>query len=295
MKIGIVSWNIRHLRPQKVADYIDYITPRLIYGRIAILYENKIDNNQNDELCDLLAQTMVDKMPDSVVECKSLAVPVGTNENVVVVYVSKCKTGPNSKTPNTNISIEVRHNPTFDQQLATKGQYAMEHSYNETVMANIQMARADFRIPAILEVKVTKQGQAAKIINIMAWHAPGPATGLPPLLWNVFQPILYNHVDLYVGDFNMTGLKGKAPITPICLHRTNQSTTFTKGGPVPHAEGLDLVFRNHLRIGDRAMPVQVDDEFIGRATVQVIAPGGDLDTAFDVSDHLPVYIELKEV
>ncbi|HVT93513.1 MAG TPA: hypothetical protein VHD76_11765 [Bryobacteraceae bacterium] len=25
------------------------------------------------------------------------------------------------------------------------------------------------------------------------------------------------------------------------------------------------------------------------ATVQVIAPGGDLDTAFDVSDHLPVY------
>lgn len=295
MKIGIISWNIRHLRPEKVTEYLDYIVPRLIYGRIAILYENKIDNNKNDELCQLLAQTMVDKMPDSVVQCKSLAVPVGTNENVVVVYVSKCKTGPNSSTPNTDISIKIRRITSFDEKLWEKGQYAMEHSYNETVMANIQSARADFRIPAILEVTVQKAGADAKIINIMAWHAPGPATGLPPLLWNVFQPILYNYVDLYVGDFNMTGLKEKAPLTPICLHRTNQSTTFTKGGPVAHQEGLDLVFRNQLSIGDLKVPVQVDDEFIARATVQVMDPGAKLDVAFDVSDHLPVYIELKEV
>ncbi len=295
MKIGIISWNIRHLRPDKVTDYLEYIMSRLVQGRIAILYENKIDNNKNGELCILLRDRLSNKLGAAALECKSMYVNVGTNENVIVVWVSRYKTGPKSKTPNTDISIAIRHVTDYNDAMWAKGVKAMKECRNETVMGNLAALRDDFRIPAILEVTVTKAGEDPKVIKIMAWHAPGPATGLPPLMWDVFQKILYNYVNLYVGDFNMTGLKEQAPISPICIHRTFQSTTITERGPVSHQEGLDLVFRNYLRIGNRAMPVQADDKFVARTTVQVIPPGDNLVTAMEVSDHLPVYIELREV
>lgn len=290
MKLGIVSWNIRHLRPQKVNDYLDRIIPHLVVGRLVLLYENKASNNKNNELCDLLAHSMADELDDADVEFTAMAVEVGTNENVVAAWTSKCKTGPRSKVPNTDIHIDVDHNGTWDHRLDRDGWAALRRSTNETVMANVQQGKADFRIPAVLDVTIQRNA-ATRNLRIAAWHAPGPATGLPPVMWGAFQNVLGNHVDLYVGDFNMTGL-GTQTAQPITLMRTHQSTTITDQGPVKHQEGLDLVYRNALRIGDASTAVNPMNGLIGRATVSVRNPTNYVQ-AYEVSDHLPVYIEIK--
>lgn len=292
MKLGIISWNIRHLRPEKVSDYVDYVFPRLVHGRMLLLYENKISNNENDKLCALLAEEL-HKAVDSVdTKFRWLAVPVGTNENVIVCWTKYCKTGKRSSTPDTWIGIKVEANAAYDHKLWKVGTKAVHSSLNETVMANVQMGRAHFRIPAILDVTIEKQGGSSKFLRIAAWHAPGPATGLPPLLWREFQKVLMDDVDLYVGDFNMTGLTEQSK-DPIVLHRTQQSTTITEDGPVAHKEGLDLVYRNTARLGDASSAVNTSGSLVGKVRVSVLPPGDDYKKAFAVSDHLPVYIEVK--
>lgn len=292
MKLGIVSWNIRHLRPEKVADYVDYIFPRLVHGRMLLLYENKISNNENDELCKLLAKELSKEINSKDVEFEWVAVPVGTNENVIVCWMRYCKTGKNSTTPDTWISIKVKPNYSFQAKLLEVGKKAVESSLNETVMANVQSGRAHFRVPAILDVTIGKHGGKSTSLRVAAWHAPGPATGLPSLLWREFQKVLLDDVDLYVGDFNMTGLSEQTR-QPLVLHRTGQSTTITEGGPVNHQEGLDLVYRNTVRLGDASSGVNTSSNLVGRVRVSVLPPGNDYKKAFAVSDHLPVYIEVK--
>jgi hypothetical protein len=292
MKLSIISWNIRHLRPDKVADYANYVFPRLVLGRMLFLYENKISNNQNDELCALLAARLDKEAKEVKADFYWLAVPVGTNENVIVCWTRRVKTGDKSSTPNKWITIDVAKNTSFNQELWDKGRIAMESSMNETVMANIQMLRAQFRIPAVVDVTIKKQGGSAKALCIAAWHAPGPATALPPLLWNVFQDILHPTVDLYVGDFNMTGLTPQTK-QAIALQPSGYSTTITKTGPTKHREGLDLVARNTVRLGDASSGVNANNGLVGRVNVQVVDPGNDYKKAFAVSDHLPIYIEVK--
>lgn len=290
MKLGIVSWNIRHLRPEKVSEYLDDIIPHLVVGRLVLLYENKATNNKNNELCELLAQSMADRLNDADVRFTSQAVDVGTNENVVAVWTSRCKTGPRSKLPNTEIRIDVNHNSTWDARLERDGWDSILRSSNETVMANVQQNKADFRVPAVLDVAISRR-DGERQLRVAAWHAPGPATGLPPLMWTAFQNVLGNHVDLYVGDFNMTGL-GQQTAQAITLMRTHQSTTITPNGMVNHAEGLDLVYRNSLRIGDATTQVNAMNGLIGRATVSVVNTA-NFPRSYKVSDHLPVYIEIK--
>ena len=290
MKLGIISWNIRHLRPEKVSEYLDDIIPHLVVGRLVLLYENKATNNKNNELCDLLADSMADWLDDANVEFTAMPVDVGTNENVVAVWTSECKTGPRSKFPNADIRIDVDHNSTWDAQLERDGWRAIRSSTNETVMANVQQNKADFRIPAVLDVTI-RRGDGTRRLRVAAWHAPGPATGLPPLMWRAFQNVLGNQVDLYVGDFNMTGL-GQQTAQAITLMRTYQSTTITSDGMVNHDEGLDLVYRNALRVGDATTQVNAMNGLIGRATVSV-RNTANFARAYKVSDHLPVYIEIK--
>ena len=292
MKLSIISWNIRHLRPDKVADYANYVFPRLVLGRMLFLYENKVSNNGNDELCILLADGLKKLAREAKAEFDWLAVPVGTNENVIVCWTRRCKTGENSSTPDKWITIDVDVNGAFDQALKQRGRAAMESSTNETVMANIQMLRAQFRIPAVVDVTIKKQGGSAKAICIAAWHAPGPATALPPLLWNVFQDVLHPSVDLYVGDFNMTGLTPQTK-PAIVLQPTGESTTITKYGSTSHSEGLDLVARNTVRLGDASSGVNTGNGLVGRVQVQIVDPGQNFAKAFAVSDHLPIYIEVK--
>lgn len=89
--------------------------------------------------------------------------------------------------------------------------------------------------------------------------------GAAPLLNSVFQEYLKGVVDLFIGDFNMTGLgtDERTVNLPMRLHRTHVSTTITKAGPVDHDEGLDLVYRNAATLSDGSMATGV---MVGRAT-----------------------------
>lgn len=118
--------------------------------------------------------------------------------------------------------------------------------------------------------------------------------GSAPLLNYVFQTYLKEFVDLFIGDFNMTGLGSDTRTVnlPMTLHRTHGSTTITKAGPVGHEEGLDFVYRNAATLSDGSMATGV---MIGRATVSVVPKPVSLsyEQAFDVSDHRPIMITIK--
>ncbi len=133
-----------------------------------------------------------------------------------------------------------------------------------------------------------------RTIRIAGWHAPGPAVGSAPLLNHVFQTFLQPHLDLFIGDFHMTGLdSGGVPIaTPMTLRRTNASTTITPLGDVPHAEGLDLVYAGAMLT---AAGAGVGGVALGRAQVSVIPfpPMMDHDYMHRLSDHRTVMVEIK--
>ena len=119
---------------------------------------------------------------------------------------------------------------------------------------------------------------------------------MPPLLNQVFQTLLLDQIDLFISDFNMTGLDetpSKVPL-PLTLYRTSSSTTYTKNGPVDHEEGLDLVYVDAARI---APGVAVSDTQIGRAVVSVLPKPSTIsfEDAFNLTDHLPVLVTLKHL
>ncbi|WP_145962952.1 hypothetical protein [Mangrovicoccus ximenensis] len=114
----------------------------------------------------------------------------------------------------------------------------------------------------------------------------------------MFQARLHGDLDLFLGDFNMTGLdRSGTPVdTPMTLFRTGQSTTITGTGPVPHQEGLDLVYAG---TSIRSPGAVVDGVALGRAQTSVIpfpmSPGGTPfghDYMYRLSDHRPVLVEL---
>lgn len=117
-------------------------------------------------------------------------------------------------------------------------------------MSKLSLLQDEFRIPAVVNIVLTKPDGAPKTVRVASWHAPGPATGMPALLNYCFQEILKGHIDLFIGDFNMTGLDEdtKKVSLPMTLFRTGGSTTYTKTGPVAHEEGLDLVYANPTTI-----------------------------------------------
>lgn len=297
MRLNIISWNIRHLRWEKVTDYLKDILSQTESGHIMFFYENKQSNEMGKEFVDVFEKGLAGSTATGSARLAwgGCRYPVGTNENVWTVFSKSCKTGPKSKFgmgQDFSLSVAAQHQ--YDKLLAREGDAALEASSSITIRSARSVGQGDFRIPAVFHFTLTKPNGAAKTIRIAAWHAPGPATGAPPLLNYVFQQHLKKEVDLFVGDFNMTGL-GEDQRTvnlPMKLCETHTSTTITKSGPVQHEEGLDLVYRNKKTL----LPpgVAVNHKMIGRATVGVVpVPGNDYEKAFELSDHRPILITLK--
>src|SRR5262249_18735427 len=98
MKLTVISWNIRHLRYEKVVGYKPLIKTGLGDGHIAFLYENKADKPDNPDMWEKLTTIMHGVHGKSEdVEIGIQTVNVGTNEHVVVLYTSKRVTGANSR------------------------------------------------------------------------------------------------------------------------------------------------------------------------------------------------------
>jgi hypothetical protein len=297
MKLNIISWNIRHLRMEKVNLYLATILKQLDAGHVMFFYENKEDNVLGRAFVDAIGNplTLSDGAGSMRLTWAGIAYQVGTNENVWIVYSNSCTTGPNSKSNmGVPFTITVTANHTYDDTLKQVGAKALKSSTNETVMANLAQGKGKFRIPALVHIIINKPDGSSKTIRVASWHAPGPAQGSSPLLNYYFQTTLAGHIDLFVGDFNMTGVGGQTRNVqlPLTLHRTNTSTTLTEAGPVPHEEGLDLVYMDAARIASGTV---VGGGQIGRATVSVIPKPANktFPQTFELSDHLPVLVTLK--
>jgi hypothetical protein len=298
MKLNVISWNIRHLRMDKVKEHLAQILAQVDAAHLMFFYENKDSNPLGGDFVSALGEPLSkSKGAGSMrLEWAGVKYPVGTNENVLIVYSKKCTTGPKSKQgEGLEFTIQVKAlDGEYKGMLTDLGLNALKSSCNLTIMSNLAQGKTEFRVPAVVQVTLTKPKGDTKDLRIAAWHAPGPAQGSAPLLNYCFQTYLHNKIDLFVGDFNMTGLDANPSGVnlPLSLFRTNSSTTITPNGPVQHPEGLDLVYGDGLRLANGAA---VGPSQIGRANVSVVPlpPGVNFQDAYALSDHRPVLVTLK--
>ncbi|MCX4244142.1 DUF4157 domain-containing protein [Paraliomyxa miuraensis] len=275
--LTVISWNVRHIRPDKVDDYGDYIASQINGADVVFFYENKQKNNKEGACIKKLIALM---KKTTKVEWGGIVTPVLTNENVLTIY----------RKTRGSTTITVTPDDGYMNKLKLAADKGVRSSMNQTIMSNLSIGWAEARIPAIVDVTVAPKVSRKQTFKVSAWHAPGPSTALAPLLWKNYVPVLYNDVDLYVGDYNMT--TAGDVMTPVDLVRTYQSTTYTGSGPVNHNEGLDLVFRNKLRLVNGSP--DFDDGEKAKIVASVIPKPNDVgyDDAYEITDHLPVKVVL---
>jgi hypothetical protein len=301
MKLNIISWNIRHLRADKVEKYLKLILHQLNAGHVMFFYEHKNIQGQ------LLGREFVDAIGGNLLKSKAAGsmrlgwtgyrYDVDTNEFVWIVYSSKCTTGPKSSvTEGQPFTIAHKACHEYDNALREVGRKALSTSMNETIMSDRASKTAKFRIPAVVHFRITKPDGSMKTVRIASWHAPGPAKATAPLLNYHFQRLLRGEIDLFIGDFNMTGIGPDPRVAnlPMTLQRTNTSTTLTASGPVAHEEGFDLVYIDAATI---APGIAAQGTQIGKAFVSVIPKPDSVsyEEMYDLSDHLPVLVTLKSL
>lgn len=299
LKLNIISWNIRHLRMEKVNTYIAQILEQVDTGHVMFFYENKCSNDMGRAFVNAIGTPLTKSAGAGSMRLtwKAHAYAVGTNEFVWIVWSNQCTTGPRSRTgAGQPFTIQLTPQHSEDGPLREWGAKALKSSLNATILSNLSVGRGKFRTPAVVHLTITKPDGTTKTIRIASWHAPGPAQGSAPLLNYYFQTALKNKIDLFIGDFNMTGLDTETSRVslPLTLHRTNQSTTITASGPVAHEEGLDLVYIDAARI---APGLIVGGNQIGAAVVSVLPKPASMSyqEAFDLSDHLPILVRLKRL
>lgn len=304
MKLTVISWNIRHLRYDKVKEHSKKIRVGLAGGHVAFLYENKMSHNDNIEMYEKLV-SIVGKAHGDDVQVRALNIPVGTNEYVVVVYTEMRKVGDGSVnfTKGDEVQIDVSHNQVYDDRLWDKGWDALRASYNVTVRSEIQAQRVrhkfGYRIPAVVDVVVTKPDFTQRKFRIAAWHAPGPAKGTGPALFQAYGEVLADHIDLFVGDFNYNPKGSFAP--PKILKDTLQwykvrgSTTVREDGrATSHSAGPDLVYYNVDKLVAYGGNVGLGSCLIG--DIAIGQEDTDLaDDLYSLTDHLPVVVSLKRL
>jgi hypothetical protein len=304
MKLTVISWNIRHLRYEKVHTHSRKVREGLTDAHVAFLYENKMSNNDNVEMYEKLVK-ILSKAHQTDVEISALSIPVGTNEYVQVVYTEKREVGPNSlnHTPGENIEITVSRVSTYDDRLWDNGWESLKRSYNDTVRSEISGGRVrdrhGYRIPAVVEVQILKPDFTTRTVTIAAWHAPGPAKGTAPLLFEAYGKVLAKHVDLFVGDFNYNPRGSFAP--PKLLedvlrwYKVVGATTIQEeGGRTKHSSGPDLMYYNTNRLVSDGANVGAGKALIGNVEIR----DEDYDLAedlFELTDHLPLVVTLKRL
>jgi hypothetical protein len=283
----------------KVQSYLAHLIWQVEDGHVIFFYENKQTNNLGREFVDAIGNGLNGNTSSGSTRLTwgGLSYQVGTNENVWIVFSKTCTTGPSSKQGSGlpfSIAVTAQHG--LDGALQNAGLQALKTSMNNTIMSNLSMGKAEFRTPAIVHITITKPNGSIKVVRVAAWHAPGPAQGSAPLLNETYQRLLHGHVDIFLGDFNMTGLDttpSRVPL-PLTLRPTGGSTTLTANGPVPHQEGLDLVYMDSTRLGAGTV---VNGNQIGNAYVCSLGKPNHLtyQEAYDLSDHLPILVTLKEL
>jgi hypothetical protein len=296
MILNLISWNIEHLRMEKVEMYLDDIIEQVAVGHVLFLYENKLGNTR-------MARPFVDMLGGglSARDQKATTVSkrtkwnghlydVGTNEGVWIVYSSEFVSSVGNFC---YLRLKAKHD--FDADLRRVGGQAHASCQSNTVLSNRSVGKTDFRIPAVVNLWIDKQdGSRSGILRVAAWHAPGPSEGSAHLLNEAFQKYLEPYIDLFLGDFNLTGLDnlgGSIKLQPtLKLHRTNQSTTISAAGPVGHAEGYDLVYRHKKTLGGAA-----SNKALGRAEVSVIPIPASMNyqEASKISDHRPILVTVR--
>lgn len=303
MKLTVISWNIRHLRYEKVKEHSKKIRTGLSGAHITFLYENKMSHSDNVDMYEKLVSIM-GKAHEDDVEISALNIPVGTNEYVVVVYTEKRKVGDSYHfNKGEEVQIDVSHNPTYDERLWDKGWESLQASYNDTVRSEIQLQRIKrkfgYRIPAVVDVDVTKPDFTRRRLKIAAWHAPGPAKGTAPYLFRAYGEVLADHIDLFVGDFNYNPRGSFAP--PKILkgtlkwYKVSGSTTVRDdGNKTNHTAGPDLMYYNINKLIADGGNVGV-----GQCLINEVAIGHEdtdlADNLFSLTDHLPLVVSLKRL
>jgi hypothetical protein len=301
MRLSVISWNIRHLRKEKIETHQTQVVKDLADGHVVFLYENKMDHSDNGEMYDLLMDALGEAHGNSEdIAISALSVPVGTNEYVQVVYTSRRVTGPNSQHgPGQAIDIEVSKNTTWNRRLWDEGWNRLSRSYNNTVLSEISQQRLakgkGYRIPAIVDVVITKPDASRRTITIAAWHAPGPAKATAPSLFEAYCGVLTD-IDLLVGDFNYnpnTRFSPAKQVGKLSLESVLGSTTINeKAEPTNHTAGPDLIYYNKEKVS--SMAFQTRKALIGNVEVREgdVALGKVL---WDLSDHRPVVLTLKNL
>jgi hypothetical protein len=298
MKFRIVSWNIRHFRAEKIQDYWSVIRDETCDAHLAFFYENKMSNNTGGKTILKLKDKIASSSKFLSPEYKYYVVPVGTDENVLLFCALKPKTGKNSKYgAGRTFEVAISADDVLKNSLYGPGEEKLKSSKNLTVLTNLAWNKSEFRVPAIVDVQITRPDKTTKTFKIAAWHAPGPAMGMAEPLWEAYKEQLADHVDVYVGDFNFPGTE-TSKHAKVALVPTGTSTTFTKSGLVPHQEGLDLVFRNT----DTIAPSKSQFGTLGASykawldvDVSLIDAFPTWEEAFEMTDHRPVIATLHGI
>jgi hypothetical protein len=303
VKLTLISWNIRHLKKQKVEKHEAQIIKDMANGHVIFLYENKMNHIDNADMYDLLASALGSAHGNKKgVEIANMSIGVGTNEFVQVVYTAKRLPGPHSRyDPDQTIEIDVTRNNTLTNALWDAGWERLKASYNRTVVSEIahqQIGKGvGYRIPAVVDIAVrTPDWTRTTTLTVAAWHAPGPAKATAPALFEVYAKVL-DDVHLFVGDFNYnpdSRFSPKTSVGNLHLERMAGSTTLREdGSKTSHTSGPDLVYYNSSLIHD-PMKFRIGKTCIGNVEVREddIALG---DRLYKLSDHRPVVVTLKNL
>ena len=169
MKLNLISWNIRHLRMDKVKKYIDHILLQVDSGHVMFFYENKSKNDTGKEFVDAIGDPLTKSASAGSMrlEWGGLRYSVGTNENVWINYSKSCTIGDKSKifTQGSPFTITVRAEHSHDGILQTEGMNALKNSRNVTIMSKISMLETEFRTPAIVHIIIDKPDGKSKTIS----------------------------------------------------------------------------------------------------------------------------------
>jgi hypothetical protein len=311
MKLYIISWNIRHFRQEKLDEYLPQIYEHAKDGHIVFIYEEKIKPitlNRSNTVADL-REKIEDETMDVDILYESLAVPVGTNENVVVLYTKQSCPRESKKSKlwkkfgnSATFQIAVDRHDQWDKQLVTEAWTALKQSKNDTIATQIASQKltknSGYRIPAVVNITVSKPDGVVRQFKVAAWHAPGPAMGSPGVLFGAFANVLSGKVDFFLGDFNYNP---QSPFSPppsvgnIQNYALQQSTTITsKGKSTSHTAGPDLVYYDNTHVYTPSLPgtAQVGKLLLGSVTATM---PGDAAKFYELTDHLPIVCEVKHI
>jgi endonuclease/exonuclease/phosphatase family metal-dependent hydrolase len=303
MKLTLISWNIRHLRKEKIETHKKQVVKYFADGHVVFLYENKMGHDDNFEMYELLIDALGEAHGKADgIEIDALSVPVGTNEYVQIVYTAKRRTGPNSSYgQGRDVQIDVRRNTRWDDALWAAGWDRLAKSYNITVRSEIVQGRLKpgfgYRIPAVVDIEITKPDWLTAKIAVAAWHAPGPAKATAPSLFEAYANVL-GDVHLFVGDFNYnpdTRFSPAKSVGRLKLQSTVGSTTIRESGQqTAHTSGPDLLYRNTASVCDRFVDLQLGKILIGNVEIREDdnALGA---TLYALSDHRPLVVTLKNL